>query len=200
MTDRTARGNRVGLAVTGFVLVAAGGYGLARSLGAFGAEPAGTVLYIPAVGAWVEGNSWVWLAVAALGVVLAILAARWLAVQFRSDRLNRLIADIDPTAGATRLAAGLTVLPANALTAAVGEEIRNYPGVRSVTAYLIGDPDQPELHAIITLAADADVPGIRRRIVSEAVAHARTTLDAPDMPTQVLVAVARPRRDRRHYI
>ena len=72
------------------------------------------------------------------------------------------------------------MLPANALTTAVGEEIRNYPGVRAVTAYLVGDPDQPELHAIITLAADADVPGIRRRIVSEAVAHARMTLDAPE--------------------
>ena len=35
-TARTARGNRLGLALSGIVLLAGGGYLIARSLGAFG--------------------------------------------------------------------------------------------------------------------------------------------------------------------
>lgn len=200
MTGRTAHGNRLGLGLTGFVLLAGGGYVLARSLGAFGPAQAQQILYILNVATWITNNTWVWIAVAAAGAIIAILALRWLAVQFRSERLRRLIADTDSTSGVGELTAGRTVLPASALSTAVGREIQDYPGVRSVRAHLTGDPDQPQLNLTVTVDPEADVPRIRRRIVDEAVAHARTTLDAPDLATQLRLAVARPTRDRRNYI
>ena len=201
MTNRTARGNRVGLAVTGLVLLTAGGYVLARSLGAFGSTQARQPVYTDAEAGWIRTTIWIWLAVAAVGVMIAILALPWLIVQLRTERLNRLIVDTD--AGAADVAdvpVGRTDLPAGALSTAVGSEIQTYPGVRSVHAYLTGDPDQPQLNLNVTVDPDVDVPRVRRRIVDEAVAHARTALDTPDLATQLRLTVARPTRDHRNYI
>jgi len=186
MTNRTARGNRVGLAVTGLVLLIAGGYVLARSLGAFGSTQARQPVYTDAEAGWIRTTIWIWLAVAAVGVMIAILALRWLIVQLRTERLNRLIVDTDAGAvDGADVAVGRTDLPAGALSTAVGSEIQTYPGVRSVHAYQTGDPD---------------VPRVRRRIVDEAVAHAPTALDTPDLATQLRLTVARPTRDHRNYI
>jgi hypothetical protein len=88
MTNRTARGNRVGLAVTGLVLLTAGGYVLARSLGAFGSTQARQPVYTDAEAGWIRTTIWIWPAVAAVGVMIAILALRWLIVQLRTERLN----------------------------------------------------------------------------------------------------------------
>jgi len=52
----------------------------------------------------------------------------------------------------------------------------------------------------VTVDPDVDVPRVRRRIVDEAVAHARTALDTPDLATQLRLTVARPTRDHRNYI
>jgi hypothetical protein len=49
----------------------------------------------------------------------------------------------------------------------------------------------------VTVDPDVDVPRVRRRIVDEAVAHARTALDTPDLATQLQLTVARPTRDHR---
>jgi hypothetical protein len=201
MTNRTARGNRVGLAVTGLVLLTAGGYVLARSLGAFGSTQARQPVYTDAEAGWIRTTIWIWLAVAAVGVMIAILALRWLIVQLRTERLNRLIVDTDAGAvDVADVAVGRTDLPAGALSTAVGSEIQTYPGVRSVHAYLTGDPDQPQLNLNVTVDPDVDVPRVRRRIVDEAVAHARTALDTPDLATQLRLTVARPTRDHRNYI
>ena len=87
--------------------------------------------------------------------------------------------------GAADVAGGRTDPPAGALSTAVGSEIQTYPGVRSVHAYLTGDPDQPQMNLNVTVDPDVDVPRVRRRIVDEAVAHARTALDTPDLATQL---------------
>ena len=108
--------------------------------------------------------------------------------------------DTDPSGpGAADVAGGRTDPPAGALSTAVGSEIQTYPGVRSVHA-LTGDPDQPQMNLNVTVDPDVDVPRVRRRIVDEAVAHARTALDTPDLATQLKLTVARPTRDHRNYL
>ena len=199
MSGRTARGNRVGLGLTGLVLLAAGGYALTRSLGWFGPAQATEPLYPAEVATWLHANTWIWLIIAALGVIIGVLAVRWLLVQLRTERLHRVVVDLDPDSTGY-LAAGSSVLPSAALTTAVSQEIQTYPGVRAVRSYLTGAPDQPQLNLNVTLDAAADAPRIRARIVTEAVAHARTTLDNPGLPTQLRLSVARPTRDRRNFI
>ena len=134
------------------------------------------------------------------GRCFSILALRWLIVQLCTERLNRLIVDTDPSGpGAADVAGGRTDPPAGALSTAVGSEIQTYPGVRS-DAHLTGDPDQPQMNLNVTVDPDVDVPRVRRRIVDEAVAHARTALDTPDLATQLKLTVARPTRDHRNYL
>jgi hypothetical protein len=212
MTSRTARGNRIGLGVVGVLLLAAGGYALARSLGAFGREQADAPVYSERTASWIHAQQpWIWITLAALGVIVALLALRWLLVQLRTERLGRIAMDTgldtalgaDPDAhpdDAGDVAAGRTALPTSALTAAIGQEIDSYPGVRAVTVHVAGRPDRPELRLEVTIDADADPARIRTRIVDEAISHARAALDTQFLPTQLLLAVNRPSRNVRTYI
>jgi len=210
MSSKTARGNRIGLAVVGVVLLAAGGYVLARSLGAFGTAQADAPVYSERTASWIHAqHPWIWITLAAVGVIVALLALRWLLVQLRTERLGRIAMDTDldadpqDTAGpgyTDDLGAGRTALPTSALTAAIGQEIDGYPGVRAVTVHVAGRPDLPELRLEVTIDADADPARIRTRIVDEAIAHAKAALDTEFLPTQLLLAVNRPPRNVRTYI
>jgi len=210
MSSKTARGNRIGLGVVGVLLLAAGGYVLARSLGAFGAERADAPVYSERYASWIHAQQpWIWITLAAVGVIVAVLALRWLLVQLRTERLGRIAMDTDLDADpqytedhqyTEDLGAGRTSLPTSALTAAIGQEIDGYPGVRAVTVHVAGRPDLPELRLEVTIDADADPARIRTRIVEEAIAHAKAALDTEFLPTQLLLAVNRPPRNVRTYI
>ena len=204
MSSKTARGNRIGLAVVGVLLLAAGGYVLARSLGAFGTEQADAPVYAERSASWIHAQQpWIWITLAAIGVIVALLALRWLLVQLRTDRLGRIAMDtdlaLDPDDDGD-LGAGRTTLPTSALTTAIGHEIDGYPGVRAVTVHVAGRPDRPELRLEVTIDSDADPARIRTRIVDEAIAHAKAALDTEFLPTQLLLAVNRPPRNVRTYI
>jgi len=204
MSSKTARGNRIGLAVVGVLLLAAGGYVLARSLGAFGTEQADALVYAERSASWIHAQQpWIWITLAAIGVIVALLALRWLLVQLRTDRLGRIAMDtdlaLDPDDDGD-LGAGRTTLPTSALTTAIGQEIDGYPGVRAVTVHVAGRPDRPELRLEVTIDSDADPARIRTRIVDEAIAHAKAALDAEFLPTLLLLAVNRPARNVRTYI
>ena len=204
MSSKTARGNRIGLAVVGVLLLAAGGYVLARSLGAFGTEQADAPVYAERTASWIHAQQpWIWITLAGIGVIVALLALRWLLVQLRTDRLGRIAMDtdlaLDPDDDGD-LGAGRTTLPTSALTTAIGQEIDGYPGVRAVTVHVAGRPDRPELRLEVTIDSDADPARIRTRIVDEAIAHAKAALDTEFLPTQLLLAVNRPPRNVRTYI
>lgn len=196
MSSRTARGNRLGLGIVGIAALGLGGYTLARSLGAFGADQASEPVYTESVASWIHQHTWVWIAVAVVAVIIALLALRWLLVQLRAERMNRVVIDRDRDADRPDLPAGGSVLPASALTTAVGREIEDYPGVRSVRAHLSGAPDQPALHLKVVIDADADLARVRHRIVTGALANARIALDDPRLPAQLQLAVAKPGGDR----
>lgn len=196
-TTRTARGNRIGLALTGLLLLVVGAYLLARSLGAFGSGQVADPVYGDAAAGWVhDQRPWLWLALAAAAVILAVLVIRWLLVQFRSDTLNRVALDTDTN----DRGAGRSELPAGAITTAVGKEIDSYPGVRKVHAALAGHPDQPELRLKVTVDPDVDLARVRRRITGEALAHARTALDTGALPTQLRLIVGRRAQPKRNEI
>lgn len=197
-TARTARGNRVGLALTGIVLLAGGGYLIARSLGAFGSGQAQEPIYTDNTAGWIhDQRPWLWIVIAVLAVILAVLVIRWLLMQLRSDSLNRVVLDTGTT---TDRGSGRADLPAGALTTAVGEEIDSYPGVSKVHAALAGKPDQPELRLKVTIDPDADLAKVRRRITTEALAHARTALDTDHLPTQLRLTVGRRAKPKRNEI
>ena len=204
MSSKTARGNRIGLAVVGVLLLAAGGYVLARSLGAFGTEQADAPVYAERTASWIHAQQpWIWITLAAIGVIVALLALRWLLVQLRTDRLGRIAMDTDLALAPDDdgdLGAGRTTLPTSALTTAIGQEIDGYPGVRAVTVHVAGRPDRPELRLEVTIDSYADPARIRTRIVDEAIAHAKAALDTEFLPTQLLLAVNRPPRNVRTYI
>jgi len=199
MSARTARGNRLGLGITGSALLIGGRYACARSLGAFGSARSAPI-YTERVANWIHlQQSWLWIAVAVVAIMVAVLALRWLIVQLRTERLAQIALDadggIDPGNGA-----GPTDLPSAALTAAVGQEIDGYPGVRAVKVHMAGKPDQPELRVEVTIDPGVDPARIRARIADEALTHVRTALDSPRLPTQILFAVARPPRSVRTYL
>lgn len=201
-TARTARGNRLGLALTGLVLLVGGGYLITRSRGAFGSRQAQDPIYSAGTAGWIhDQRPWFWVVLAALAVILAALLIRWLLAQLRSDSLNRIALDTDTdTDTSSGRGSGRAGLPAAALTAAVGAEIDSYPGVSKVRASLAGTPDRPELRLRVTIDPDADLARVRRRITGQALADARTALDTEHLPTQLRLTVGRRARPKRHEI
>ena len=72
-TARTARGNRVGLGLIGILLLAAGGYLTARSLGRLRTRAGRpTPIYSTGAADWVhQQRPWLWITLAAVAVLAA---------------------------------------------------------------------------------------------------------------------------------
>jgi len=201
MHRRTAKGNRIGLAVTGLVLLAGGAALAAGSRGLYGAASTTQPLYPPTVQRFVhDKHTWLWPVVAAAAIILGLIYLRWLLVQPRTDRLRSLVIDTDPTHGAAPdRGGGRTIMLAAAVTDVMEEDITGLPGVRRVTADVSGDPDAPALWVAVTTDADTDLARIRRHITIHAIPEARTALELPTLPTYLrLTASYRTHRHRRH--
>lgn len=180
--DRT---NRVMLILFALLLIAVGLIGALTSFGAFGVPVEHARLFANPVGVYIGHHGvWLWLVAAAAGLVMALLALRWLAVLLSStDRAGDIRLPGDRSAGRTTLLAA-------ALTDAVTEEIRSYPGVHSAKARLIGDATSPDLVVETTLEQSADLSALRQRIETNAVAHARQALDDPHLPVILNLTVS----------
>jgi hypothetical protein len=179
--DRT---NRAMLILFAIALIAAGVVGALAGFGALGPVTKHGELPANRVGAYFgRHGDWLWPVIAAIALIVALLALRWLlALLFSTDRAGDLPITGDRSAGRTTLAAP-------ALTDAVATEIDSYPGVHSARARLIGDPLAPTLVVTATLEESADLPGLRRRIEANAVAHARQALADPDLPVRLDLTV-----------
>lgn len=175
--DRT---NRVMLILFGLILTGAGVAGALAGLGALGTTIQHEALISPQVRDYfgLHGD-WLWPVIAVVAAIIALLALRWLlALLFSTDRAGDL-----PLTG--ERSAGRTTLSAAALTDAVASEIHGYPGVQSAKARLIGDSLAPTLVITATLEKSADLSGLRRRIESNAVRHARQSLANPELPVRL---------------
>lgn len=181
MSRRTARGNHYGLTLTGLILLVGGGLALARGFDVlgrvtiFGSATAHGPLLSTTESSYAETHTWFWYAVAALAVIVALWALRWILVQTRSDRLRELHLERDRARGSTRLSTA-------ALTDALQDEIETYRGVHRARARLTNKPSRPRLTLTVGAEENVDIGELRHRITSEAIPHARQVLDRDELP------------------
>ena len=176
-TRRVDTANRVVLVLLGVLLVAAGGLGLAVSLGAFGDRRATDPVLTEEVRTFPAEEPWFWWAVAGIALLTALLAAVWLVAQLRNHRVSRLDQTTDARAGSTSLHAG-------ALTEAVEDEVEGIAGVTSASARLY---DQPRLGLALTVSMidTADLDALRTRLENDVVTHLRDAVSDPNFPVDI---------------
>jgi hypothetical protein len=180
--DRT---NRAALIVFGLLVFAAGGAGMAASVGGFGQAFSRRTLFDNPVSAYIGHHGWVWYAAAGLCLIIALAALLWIAILLVStDR-----ADDIPIPVASH--EGTTILLPAALTDALTSEIGAYHGVDAVRGRIIGDADDPEIVLAVTASQTADLHALHQRIEAEALAHARQALGKADLAIQLDLAVSR---------
>jgi hypothetical protein len=172
--DRT---NRVALAILGFLLLAVGVAGLVASLGGFGTEFAEKALFTNRVSRYFgEHGSWLWPVIAVGCALIALIMLRWIYVLIAStDRADDIVIRGDHNGGRTELRPG-------ALAAALRDEIMTYHGVSSANARVLGDPGDLRLFVAVAVLTTADIPELRQRIETQALAHARQAIGKPDLP------------------
>ncbi|MFD2468692.1 alkaline shock response membrane anchor protein AmaP [Amycolatopsis silviterrae] len=173
--NRPAALNRVLLAVIGFVLLAAGGFGLATHFRVLRVIDPESPL-VPGTG---EPPAWVFYVIAAAAIAVGLLALRWLLAQLaHRPRTGVWRFETDPAYGRTELHADDAVAPFT-------EELRGYPGVHKASASLAGTREQPSLALIVTCEQDADLGEVRRRITEESLPRLQEALELKDIPVAI---------------
>lgn len=160
--------NRVRLALTGLVLLAAGGTALAA-----GASGPHRPLVTAATSRWIAVHPWFHASVAGVSVAVTMLGASWLSAQWRRRTLRRLAMG-HAGAEATRLAARVA---ARAIVA----DVTSYSGVRRVRPRLAGSARRPWMRVRVLCDADVDLAELAGRIRDDAMVRLRTTLDRDDL-------------------
>jgi hypothetical protein len=177
--------NSTVLTLLALVLLAAGGYGLARGYGAFGDAQAAEPVLGDDVRDFVSGNAdWFWPLAAVTALLTSWLGLRWLLAQISTPTVSSLPVRADGP--------GHTELAASGATAALAGDIEEYAGVRSARARLVSDHPSPEVEITVDVHDDADVPVIRRRIEDHALARFRSALELEQLGAQVHVRLAQP--------
>ena len=176
--------NRFALLVFGVLVLAAGIGALAMSVGLFGKTYSHHALFANFISRYIgRHGQWLWPAAAALGVVIALLALRWIfSLLVSTDRSGDL-----EMPGPRRT--GRTTVKSSALTAAVTTEIESYRGVASAKARTLGDPAAARLHVDVTMLRGADIAELTRRIDTEALAHARAAMGRDDLPIRLDITI-----------
>jgi hypothetical protein len=186
--DRT---NRTMMLLLALLLIAAGLDAGAASIGAYGPATQHSLLMANPTGKFIGAHGdWLWPVAAVAGLIVALLALRWLiALLLSTDRSGDLLISSGGQAGQTILASG-------ALTDAVVEEIESYRGVSSARARLLGDPEEPRLVVTAALEESADFTALRQRIETGALSNARHALGQLSLPTQLDLTITTKRSAR----
>lgn len=175
--DRPSRLNRAVLAVTGLLLLAACAFGLATRFALLDVLAPDA----PLVPGDAPPPTWVWWVTSAGGVVLGLLAFRWLVAQADrapKTRTWRFDTNGDTGAGRTELATGTAIAPLLA-------ETETYPGVRAARGALAGTRDEPSLALVISTDRDGEPGAIRHALVTRGLPRLRQALDLDELPTTV---------------
>lgn len=179
----TVAANRAVLGLLGLLLTLAGAAGLATGLGLFGRRRSDLPV-LSAEAEEVAATGWFWPAIAVAGGLLALLCLWWLLVQARSNRIGELRLVTDPQRGHTDLAA-------SGLADALTTEIEDYRGVSRASAHVTGAPTAPRVSLTVTLDGRVEPAEVHRRVVEEAVVHARTALSRESLPVRLELQLPR---------
>lgn len=176
---RHDRVDATALTLLGVVLLVGGGYGAARGFGALGADAAGDPVLSGSVRSFVDRHeARLWPAAAALALIIAYLAWRWLRRQLVGFRVSRLDlserADGEPTF--------VQAVPA---AAALSRDVEAYRGVRKASARFLADGSQPEMAVTVDVDDDAEVVDLNRRIEEHAFVRFRQALELEDLGARI---------------
>ena len=166
MKNRRDLVNRTVLIVLGLLLLAAGGYALLRSYGAFGSDQADEPLLLDDVRDWVQRNDdWFWPIAGVVAALVAFAALRWLWAQRPSPMPNDdLVYHGDD---------GSTVVRSSALGDAVEDELEQEPLVEDVRVGIVQDSEATLLLTRLTVRDGTPVSAVADDIVRPAVQHCR---------------------------
>lgn len=176
MGSRADRLNRVLLTLIALVLVAGGTTGLLFGLGALGQDRASHLVLSGDVEDFVvEQAPWFWPLAAAVLVLLALLALRWLLQQVRTDRVG----DLDLTEHRN---SGETRVDAAAVTEALVAATQRCAGVDSASARIVRVRGADRLVLGVRLADRADVAEVRRQLATGPLTDLRHVLGESTCP------------------
>ncbi|MFE6450038.1 hypothetical protein [Nocardiopsis dassonvillei] len=180
---RTARGNRLGLFLTGLVLLVGGAAGLAVGGGLFGDGPAAAPL--TGLEPVARALAWPWTphAAAAVALVLTVLTVRWLLVQGRAHRPRRLLVGADTAAGRTEVSPSAA---GNALVA----QLSAHPRVVRGRARFTESAREPRLWLDLVLTEEADPVEVWHACRDEGVGSLRESLELERLPTVVRMSAS----------
>ncbi len=181
--DRT---NRAVLTLFGLLALLAGAAAMAASVGAFGTAFSHRTLFDNRVSTYIgQHGTWVWAVAAVICLIIALAALRWiLALLVSTDRAGDLTVPGHKDHGMTKL-------QPTALTGALTREISTYHGVDNAKGRVLGDATNPQVVLSVTATQTADLPTLRHRVETEALAHARQALGNPRLPIQLDLDVSR---------
>ena len=185
--DRT---NRFVLTLIGFIALGVGVGGLLAAGGVFGHRFQHRYLTDNSFSRYVGKHGvWLWPAIAAVTLLLLLLLLRWLLrLLFGTDRTHT-VALMANTRSTDAAAGGRTTMTASALTRAVTTEIENYRGVTAAKGRIIGSNADPTLVLEVTASRHADLRPLLERIENDAISHARTALEQPELPVKLDITV-----------
>jgi hypothetical protein len=179
--------NRIVLAIIGAVLVAVSAYGLIRGFDGFGRSRARQPLITPDAVDWLDRNHrWVWPVVALAGVIVALVAFRWLRAQFHS-RPGRLDWTV-PQRG------GTTTIEGSGVASAVHDDLVQLAAVDRADVRLVGEPDQPQLDVRLWVHDDVAIPDVLDAVTTTVTPRLCRALEIDHVPTTVLIDLVSPSR------
>ncbi|MFE5804539.1 alkaline shock response membrane anchor protein AmaP [Streptomyces sp. NPDC056491] len=177
--------NRILLAVTGAVLLAAGGVVLTGRWPLHGR-------HVPLLSEetrdryWHAGGWW-WAVLAGLAVCV-LLALWWLLSQLRRSRLSAVVVDTGDGAFA--------LLRGRALEEAVAAEAGALEGVAGCRVALHGRRDSPALRVALELEPHAVPADALAAVAGPVLTHARTSAGLPELPAEARLKVTSHRAQR----
>lgn len=183
--SRPGRLNRTLLLLLGLVGLATGAGGLGVATGRLPGPAADEPVLPGPVLDRLLGLAWLPWATAALGLVVALLALRWLLAQLpRRTGSERVVLPAPEGRGVTRL-------DGSVVADAVERDVEAYAGVRSAHAVVSGGRTGSRLVLSLVVDPGTDVRALQGRVRQHAQARLARALGAEQVTSRVLVDVAR---------
>lgn len=180
MTDRR---NRVTLTVIGLLLAVGGGLSCALGGGAFGTRRSDRAVFDSTVVHWWNEGGWMSFAtVVAIGVVAAVIGLTMMLAQLRRNDGRRRLADF--AYPVDRSGRGETSVRASSLSHCLEEDLQRLPGVGRALVGIFGRHPDPEIRAVVEVADDTDLEGLRSQ-VGQALARLNATTSLTPSSVQV---------------